>query len=456
MKYKPYRKYKHSGIEWLGEIPEDWEVKRLKYFTKVNPPKSELSGISKNTEVSFLPMENISETGTLDLSVTKKISEVINGYSYLRDHDVIIAKITPCFENGKGAIAKDLVNGIAFATTEVITLRPNHSDSSKYLYYLLFCSPFRKYAEGTMYGAGGQKRIADSFVANYHFSLPPLPEQKAIAEFLDRETAKIDGLIERQEKLIELLQEKRQALISAVVTGKKPLPSSVRNGRDRSPQDRKMKDSGVEWLGEIPEDWEVKRLKHVTDYISDGSHFSPPIQDEGKNYISVKDLKNNGSIDFENCSKISNIDFIKLEKTKCRPKMNDILFSKDGTIGKVAIVPKNNDFVILSSLALIRPNILISPLFLKYYISSINGLQQMESYYAGSALKRITLDIIVNLFIPLPPLPEQKAIAEFLDGETARIDALVEKAKISIELSKEKRQALISAVVTGKIRVTHG
>ncbi|MBP9887685.1 MAG: restriction endonuclease subunit S, partial [Leptospiraceae bacterium] len=191
-------------------------------------------------------------------------------------------------------------------------------------------------------------------------------------------------------------------------------------------------------------------------YISDGSHFSPPIQDEGKNYISVKDLKNNGSIDFENCSKISNIDFIKLEKTKCRPKMNDILFSKDGTIGKVAIVPKNNDFVILSSLALIRPNILISPLFLKYYISSINGLQQMESYYAGSALKRITLDIIVNLFIPLPPLPEQKAIAEFLDGETARIDALVEKAKISIELSKEKRQALISAVVTGKIRVTHG
>ena len=220
MKYKPYRKYKHSGIEWLGEIPEDWEVKRLKYFTKVNPPKSELSGISKNTEVSFLPMENISETGTLDLSVTKKISEVINGYSYLRDHDVIIAKITPCFENGKGAIAKDLVNGIAFATTEVITLRPNHSDSSKYLYYLLFCSPFRKYAEGTMYGAGGQKRIADSFVANYHFSLPPLPEQKAIAEFLDGETARIDALVEKAKISIELSKEKRQALISAVVTGK--------------------------------------------------------------------------------------------------------------------------------------------------------------------------------------------------------------------------------------------
>ena len=88
-----------------------------------------------------------------------ELVQVINGYSYLRDHDVIIAKITPCFENGKGAIAKDLVNGIAFATTEVITLRPNHSDSSKYLYYLLFCSPFRKYAEGTMYGAGGIEAV---------------------------------------------------------------------------------------------------------------------------------------------------------------------------------------------------------------------------------------------------------------------------------------------------------
>ncbi|MCB1155854.1 MAG: restriction endonuclease subunit S [Leptospiraceae bacterium] len=211
---------KDSGIEWLGEIPEDWEVKRLKYFTKINPSKSELSTCPKNMQVTFLPMENIGEKGELDTSLTKELSEVINGYSYLRENDVIIAKITPCFENGKGAIAKGLTNNIAFATTEVITLRCENEKSSVFLYYLLYSSPFRKIAEGTMYGAGGQKRVADSFVANYHFSLPSLTEQKAIAEFLDRETTKIDKLIEKAKESIELSKEKRQALISAAVTGK--------------------------------------------------------------------------------------------------------------------------------------------------------------------------------------------------------------------------------------------
>ena len=216
--YQAYPEYKDSGVEWLGARPTDWSVSRIKFLASLNCSKSELNHLDGNTDVSFLPMEAIGEKGELDLSRTKTLSEVSSGYTYLGEGDVCIAKITPCFENGKGAIVTGLKNGIAFATTEVIPCRCKESCDVKFLYYLLTSAPFNKQAEGSMYGAGGQKRVADSFVANYHLATPPLPEQTQIAKFLDYETGKIDRLIEKQETLIRLLKEKRQAVISHAVT----------------------------------------------------------------------------------------------------------------------------------------------------------------------------------------------------------------------------------------------
>ena len=166
-------------------------------------------------------MESISETGRLDIRNSKPLSEVVSaGYTYLAENDVIIAKITPCFENGKGAIATGLLNGIAFATTEVVPFRCFRINN-QFLYFLLSSSPFRKIAEGSMYGAGGQKRVSDTFFANYKCCIPPTDEeQKQIAAYLHKETANIDTLIEKCETAIELLKERRTALISAAVTGK--------------------------------------------------------------------------------------------------------------------------------------------------------------------------------------------------------------------------------------------
>jgi type I restriction enzyme, S subunit len=243
-RYKAYPGYKDSGVNWLGMVPSQWTTCRIKNTARINPAKSEVREMAPSTQVSFIPMDAIGENGELDASRTKPISEVISGYSYVADGDIMIAKITPCFENGKGAIAKNLANGIGFATTEVINIRPNHPSDAAYFFYLLSTDPFRRLAEGAMYGAGGQKRVADSFVAEYHLFLPELFERTKISVFLDHETAKIDALIEKQQRLIELLKEKRQAVISHAVTkGLNP--------------NAPMKYSGVEWLGKVPAHWAV-------------------------------------------------------------------------------------------------------------------------------------------------------------------------------------------------------
>ena len=247
-RYRPYPAYKDSGVEWLGEIPAHWEVKRLKYAVTLNPPPTEARNRGESLEVSFVPMEAIGEYGGLELTTTKLVGEVYTGYTYFREGDVVVAKITPCFENGKGAVATGLVNEIAFGTTELHVLRVKESIDRQFLFYLSMGDEFRRLGEAEMYGAGGQKRVPDSFIRNLMHPLPPLSEQHAIAAFLDRETAKIDALVAKKERLIELLQEKRTALISDAVT----------KGLD---PDVPLKDSGVEWLGEIPAHWEVKQLR---------------------------------------------------------------------------------------------------------------------------------------------------------------------------------------------------
>ncbi len=276
-KFKPYPAYKNSGIEWLGEFPADWKLKRLKFAVALNPTASEVRRLITDTEVSFVPMEAVGEYGGLDLSTTKPLVDVGSGYTYFRNGDVIVAKITPCFENGKGAHAAHLMNGIAFGTTELHVLRATNDINDHFLFYLTLSDSFRRLGEAEMYGAGGQKRVPEFFVENLRHPLPSLPEQRAIAAFLDRETAKIDTLVKKNEQLIELLHEKRTALITrAVVKGLDPnVP---------------MKDSGVEWLGEIPAHWKVTRLRYGCSLLRDGTHQPPSRVVDGYPLLSVRNI----------------------------------------------------------------------------------------------------------------------------------------------------------------------
>lgn len=210
---------KDSGIEWLGEIPEAWEVKRLKHVTRVNPLKSSFRS-SMKLEVTFLPMENVSEVGDLNLSETREVREVYDGYTYFEDEDVVVAKITPCFENGKGAYLEGLKNGIGFGSTEFHVFRSAKTILPKYLYLITVSHLFRRLGEASMHGAAGQKRVPARFVKNFTIGVPPLNQQRRLIDGVEKRLEKIAHMVKKLENQNRKIQEYKKSLIYNVVTGK--------------------------------------------------------------------------------------------------------------------------------------------------------------------------------------------------------------------------------------------
>ncbi len=436
---KPYPKYKDSGIERLGEVPEGWPAKRLRFCLKLNPSKQEIRHLPKDTELPFIPMEAVGEAGSLDLSNTRPIDDVENGYTFFRNNDVAIAKITPCFENGKGCIFRNLVHDYGFGTTELTVMRPRHLDPA-FLYYLTISHQFRVTGIGLMQGSAGQKRVPDDYIRDYIIGLPSEAEQQAIATFLDQETAKIDALIQKKERMIELLKEKRVALITQAVT--KGLDPNV-----------PMKDSGIEWLGEVPEHWEVLPIKYIVSTpVTDGPHETPEILDEGVPFISAESIKG-GKIDFElKRGFISIEDDLRYSK-KYKPMMNDIYVIKSGaTTGNSAMVETDIEFNIWSPLAVIRCNkVIADPHFVFLYVNSNEFITAIQLFWSFGTQQNIGMNIIENLQVPLPPISEQINICKGSKMELERIEALQNKIADSISLLREYRSSLIHHAVTGKI-----
>ena len=441
MSFPSYPAYKDSGVAWLGDVPSHWAVKRLRRAVQLNPSKSETAALSRSEEVTFLPMEAIGEDGSLVLDRLRPIGELESGYTYFAEGDVAIAKITPCFENGKGAVMRDLHGGLGFGTTELIVARPlpKHLDSG-YLHRIFTSRPFMQQGEASMYGAGGQKRVPDDFVRDFAIALPPVDEQVVINAFLDRETAKIDALVAEQEQLITLLKEKRQAVISHAVT--KGLDPSV-----------PMKDSGVEWLGEVPAHWEVTHLKRRCSLITDGAHISPETEGGVHLFVSTKDISDDG-IDFDGALRTSPASYEYMVKTGCQPTSGDVLFSKDGTIGRTVVVNGATEFVVASSLIVIRPiPDQLNSDFLNALCQSWVVSQQVDGFVKGAGLPRLSIQNLLKVIGVFPPIDEQVQIASYLSDLDLRSRTLALEAERTVTLLKERRSALISAAVTGQIDV---
>lgn len=436
-----YPEYKSSGVEWLGEVPGHWEVKRLRFVAELNPSKSELATLDKKMLVSFLPMDAVGDDGKLNLEQERPIAEVETGYTFFRDGDVTVAKITPCFENGKGAVMRGLTQGIGFGTTELIVARPIASQTcSDYLHSLFTSVEFRKNGEGHMYGAGGQKRVPDDFVRNFAIAFPPLKEQQIIAAFLDRETGKIDALIAEQRRLVELLAEKRQAVISHAVTKGLTSTSSGLNA--------KMKNSGIEWLGEVPAHWEVKSIKWLSPVqrgasprpIDDPKYFD----DEGEYaWVRIADVSASDGVLRETTQRLSELG----SSLSVKIQPGELFISIAGTVGKPCISAIkaciHDGFVYF-------PTLKIPPMFLYRIFEAgvcYGGLGKF-----GTQLN-LNTDTIGSIRIGVPPIGELEEILSFLDTETAKFDTLTAEANRAIALLQERRSALISAAVTGKIDV---
>lgn len=212
---------KDSGVYWLGEIPAAWKVLPLKRICRVNASIADIVKTKDDSElVTFLPMENVTETGKIDCSIKKKIAEVRTGFSSFAKGDVVVAKITPCFENGKGACLDDLDTDIGFGTTEFINLRPSDKVLSEYLYMITMTRPFRKLGEEIMTGSAGQKRVSVNYIKNFTLGIPDIEEQETILAEIDQRLTQIDKAIEIERENIKNLQELKARIISDAVTGK--------------------------------------------------------------------------------------------------------------------------------------------------------------------------------------------------------------------------------------------
>lgn len=209
---------KDSGVEWLGEVPEHWACTKIKYVSLLTPKKSALN-VKINDECTFIPMDKLKKNSIVT-DESKFIKEVINGYTYFEDNDLLLAKVTPCFENKNIAVAKGLVNGIGFGSTEIYVLRPSDKIQVNYLLYRLQEDNFIRAATGAMTGAGGLKRVPSEFLLNYSIAIPPKCEMNAIIDFLHKQEAHYDLVEKYAIQAVQLLQERRTALISAAVTGK--------------------------------------------------------------------------------------------------------------------------------------------------------------------------------------------------------------------------------------------
>ena len=403
-RFKPYPAYRPCAVDWLGEVPSHWEVRRLKYSAPIRVSKLD----RKPEEVTYVGLEHIeSWTGRLLLNdQPESVDSVVGSFGA---GDVLFGKLRPYLAKS----ARPDFDGVA--TGEILALRPQSDCLQSYVMYCLLSEPYVRWIDVFTYGAK-MPRVSPDQVAISSMPIPPIPEQRAIAAFLDWETAKIDALIAKKVRLIELLQEKRTALVSRAVT----------RGLDPNVP---MKDSCVEWLGGIPAHWEVKRLMRAVTFQR-GHDLPSDVREHGI----VPVISSSGTY---------------ATHSKAIARAPGIVTGRYGTIGNFYLTyedywPLNTTLYSID----LHGN---EPRFLKSMLSHLSPLFLL--YASKSAVPGVDRNDLHEVHTVVPPIAEQCAIAVYLDRETAKIDSLVIKVNEAIEHFKELRAALISAAVTGKIDV---
>ncbi|MBS0507239.1 MAG: restriction endonuclease subunit S [Proteobacteria bacterium] len=422
MSFAKYPEYKDSGVAWLGEVPGHWEVVRLKHHLRLLTEKTD-------RRTHPVALENIeSWSGRFVPTETEFQGE---GVAF-ECGDILFGKLRPYL--AKALLATQAGEAVG----DFHVMRPGSSIAPRFAQYSILNHGFIDIVDGSTFGSK-MPRASWEFVGSMPMPTPPLPEQTAIATFLDRETAKIDALVAEQERLIALLQKKRQAVISHAVT-KGLNPSAP------------MKDSGVQWLGEVPGHWEAKRLKFVASNIKAGPFGSALTKDMYVSsgyrvYGQEQVIPDDFSIgDYY----IDEAKFSELSQYEIRP--DDVLISCVGTFGKIAVVPADAEPGIINPRLLrLRTTEDVMPLFLAEVLRSTVTFEQFSALSRGGTMDVINIGTLSDIWIALPPKMEQLAILREITMQMTRFDALMTQARTAITLLQERRSALISAAVTGQI-----
>lgn len=409
----------------------DWPKKRLRFLLNKAIPAAGRLLIEKAGDVTFLPMESIGEQGELDTSRAIKFDEASAGYTLFFDGDVVVAKITPCFENGKGALINFTATGMGLGTTELYVLRPGASLDGKFLYYITADPAFRILGETQMTGAAGQKRVPEDFIRDYVVAVPTISEQRQVSRYLDTEIGVIDTLISTKVAWLDLLAEKRRAIVAeAVMRGLNPAAP--------------MRPTGIDWLGDIPAHWEIERSRWL---FTERDQRSETGEEE---MLTVSHLTG----------------------VTPRSEKDVNMFEAESTAGyKLCFAGDlaiNTLWAWMGAMGTARVDGIVSPAYNVYtpgtrllpdYVDAVVRIplfaQEVTRYSKGVWSSRLRLypEGFFETWWPVPPLVEQHEIVPHIASETAKIDRLRAATEHSITLLKERRGALIAAAVTGQIDI---
>ena len=435
-RYKAYPAYKDSGVEWVKKVPSNWLVKPT---YSVFEPTSQ-----KNTDGAENTVLSLSYGHIVERDVEQNFGLLpasFNTYQIVSVNELIL-RLTDLQNDKKSLrVAISYLKGII--TSAYLKLKVKKDLLPKYSYYLLHSYDTKK----VFYGMGGGLRQSMTFeeFRRLPILVPNLSEQQTIAQFLDYETAKIDALIAKQEQLIELLKEKRQAVISHAVTkGLNP--------------DAPMKDSGVEWLGQVPEHWEVIKLKNIISNLESGCSVNAEDTPVKENEVGVLKTSCVYTRKFR-ASENKRVFVEDLERVKCPARKGAIIISRMNTpdlVGASALVDIEIDNIYLPDrLWQTKFSKEVSSEFLVNFmlVEGFRNQISLSAEGASSSMQSISKESYLNIHSLLPPLHEQIEISSFIYSQENRLDKLVSNSEVAISLLQERKTALISAAVTGKIDV---
>jgi type I restriction enzyme, S subunit len=456
-RYQAYPEYKDSGVEWLGEIPAHWATSKIRYMFSFDKG---LTITKENLLDEGVPCVNYGEVHSkygfeVDPSINplKCVEEQYlksSKNSLLLKGDLVFADTSEDID-GSGNFTQLVSDQIVFAGYHTIIVRPNDRQNYRFYAYLFDSKELRTQIRHAVKGVKVFS-VTQAILRAVNIWLPSLDERIKIANFLDHETAKIDTLIEKQQQLIQLLKEKRQAVISHAVTkGLNP--------------NAPMKDSGVEWLGEVPEHWGVLTVRNLIRAgkleIQDGNHgeqhpVAAEYEEDGIPFLMANNVQA-GKIDFKNCK------FLSLKRANDLrigfAKANDILLTHKGTVGEVGLIPESID----TPYCMLTPQVtyyrwkICNNYFNKYFYIQMQStfFQVQLDVIGGKQSTRAYVGLVAqgDLWLLVPPKKEQVEIYSYVESKVNKIENLISKAEQGIDFIKERRTALISAAVTGKIDV---
>jgi type I restriction enzyme S subunit len=426
-----------ADAPWLDTKPADWPPSRIRNVARLSPGYSDVAP-APDELCTVVPMELVSEGGTVDTSQMQVFDAISTGLTLFEAGDLIFAKITPCMENGKGAFIEALPTRYAFGSTEFHVLRPSHRIDGKFLYYYTFNPTYRAYAAENMSGAAGQKRVSSRFLKDTRLHLPPLITQRQIAAYLDASCKAIDAAMETKRHQIETLSSMIASLIeSAVTRGLDPTTAHVPIHQD--------------WIESLPAHWSAVRIKRVVSQMDYG--ISESTQSEGTHPVLKMGNIQAGRIVFSKMEFVDEVDDALVLDT------DDLLYNRTNSpdqVGKAALFrgSKADGVTFASYLVRLRVNHRMTPQFLNYAVNC-GGFLSFARKLAIPSVQQSNLNSTrySRMLVPLPPLNEQRAICEHLDAKVQELKVVIATIERQIDTLASYRTSLIHECVTGQRRV---